>query len=475
MIQPNLNLIGYGALDYLVMAFFVIGSYWIGFTRPRQIMWLLPSAMTFYFFVRVVTILTPIKVVPFFFLLGVLMRGDRGYLVHKNTYWHKWFGVWFLISMLIGLIYTPILATHPIAPVMRTRLVVQFINNVNLILLFLIVRKECSFPGGFQRFLKAWIYTTIVLCIYGVYQWLAAQFGLPFRGIIYHEGRSNAAVDFINFIFRINSFANEPKRLSYILMVSVAILVAYRQYWQTLFRRKWIYFLTIGLHLLCTFWTYATSIFLSIGVFLGIMVLWGLRKRSYRVYWKATVYGTLLFAGLMYFNADLRERLELVYEIRVSGQLRDVGTEVNPRQEIFAIDYFKMHPWQTILGIGPGNYNFALYNEFGHDRGLGGPIISPLNTAPWIMPLNSGHLNLIFDFGIIGWLIIWWPLFANLLGRYRYKDEAARLVVIPTLIMLFTSAITLNPMIVYFAFLGAFDAARKLPDASKMPAFSEDL
>ncbi len=398
---PSLNLIGHGPIDYVVVLAMVGLAFWYGLTNPIKILWLLPAATSFYFFIKVVTFLTPIKLVPFFFLLGVLIRGEKGYFNVKHSYWHWWLFLLIGVATLIGIFYTPTFDLPRPSAHLKTRLLIQFTSYVNLVFVYLIVRKECTRPGGFEILLKSYIYTSTFLCLYGVYQWIASQYGLPMRGIVYTDQKTSAALDFNNFIFRINSFANEPKRLSYVLMASVILMNCLKSDFRRFFRKKWVFYAVIALHLFCTFLTYSTSLYLSLAIYLGLILFMSTGRRFHRHYVKYTA--LLLLSGTMIaiFSPTIRDRVVLLYELRVNGQLEALEYEDRVRIEKHAFEYILLYPHKMILGVGPGNFNFALNEEFGPHVGI---------TGSYLVSMNSAILILLFDFGIFGMLLIWMPL-----------------------------------------------------------------
>lgn len=73
-------------------------------------------------------------------------------------------------------------------------------------------------PDSYQIFIKGLVVTGALLALYGIYQLIAIYTGLPLRGIL--RGASGVDMAFEAGIVRINSLANEPKRLGYVLFVS---------------------------------------------------------------------------------------------------------------------------------------------------------------------------------------------------------------------------------------------------------------
>ncbi|MEO1588476.1 MAG: O-antigen ligase family protein, partial [Bacteroidota bacterium] len=268
-------------------------------------------------------------------------------------------------------------------------------------------------------------------------------------GIVYTEFTTRAAIDIDNFIFRINSLANEPKRLSYVLMAAVVILLSLQKDYKLFFRKKWMLWGCIFLHVICTFWTYSTSIYISIAVFFGLMLVKSYRAAYHRYYYKISVLIVFGVVAILALSPGLRERLMLIYELRVESQLNQLEGDLYVRTEVDAIEYLKLHPYQAVLGLGPGNYNFAVEEAFGPGKGVNGGVL---------FALNSALLTLLMDFGIFGFILFGRHFFTHILDRPRYHSEIARKTAIPLIIFFFCVCITLNPLMIYFFFLGALDA-----------------
>tara|TARA_B100001057_G_scaffold121936_1_gene120782 strand:- start:431 stop:1528 length:1098 start_codon:yes stop_codon:yes gene_type:complete len=358
--------------------------------------------------------------------------------------WPLVFFIVLLISAFVGTYTTAYFRDLLSSPQLNTRLFVQIVSYFNVLLIFLIVRRECIVLGNADKLLKSFVWTTTILTIYGFYQYFANQLGLPFRGIVYSEGGvGTASVKTIDDImFRVNSFANEPKRLTYFMVIGILILLKFKSYYFSYLGRPFTWLLIIG-HIVILWWTYSTSIYFSVAVF-----LLGLLIYSIFINYNPRLLGTLIFSmligGVGYLYQE--QEVEELYEVRVVDQLE--YEEV--RQEYYGWDYMVKYPGHFVTGLGPGMYNFALALEF---PGLGG-----LSSNGRILkPYNSALLVYLFDFGIVGFIVMLFPMLFIFLSKRLANNKFSILV-----FFIYCTAITLDPTPTLFLLLGAFDAEQTL-------------
>jgi len=448
----NDNLIGHGLVDY-VFVFFMMGyAYYAGQTKPHRILYILPACLSCFFFIPVGSNLTADKLVPFVFIVSVILSKGANYFSLSKKNVNSWIGkLWLLIavSVVIGFLYTNYYANYINSPFIKTRLLIQIISYTNFVLLFIIARKECSKISGKQLLLKSFIITTTILCIYGVYQHFAHQFGLPYRGIVYsatHAG-FGAFLDSSGGggVFRVNSFANEPKRLTYFLVISLIILFKYKK--EAIKKANLIsYLFLVIIHGIVLWLTYSTSIYISIAVFLVFLILYVLFINYNKALFQQ-IFILLIIGASTYFYQKIY--FDALYEVRVDKQLEreEIRAEVKGQEFIFS------YPEMFVLGIGPGNYNFALAKEYPGEAGLSG-------HGKYLKPFNSGIVTYLFDFGLIGLFLLFIPFLKILFNtRLASKNDFSIFV-----IFLYCTAITLNPSATLFFFVGAFEGNKILEE-----------
>lgn len=447
-----MNVIGHGIIDYIIVFAFLAYALYAAFTKTERILNVLPAAVSFFFFIEVGPRLTPDKLMPTVFLGAVVLRMGWGYFkTNKPAFMSKWPLVFFivlLISAFVGTYTTAYFRDLLSSPQLNTRLFVQIISYFNVLLIFLIVRRECIVLGSTDKLLKSFVWTTTILTVYGFYQYFANQLGLPFRGIVYAEGAVGTAnvktID--DMMFRVNSFANEPKRLTYFMVVGSLILLKFKSYYFSHLGRLFTWLLIIG-HLVILWWTYSTSIYFSVAIFLAGLLIYSVFINYNRRLFNSLIVTILIGgAGYLYQSQELDE----LYEVRVEEQLE--YEEV--RQEYYGWDYLVKYPGHFVTGLGPGMYNFALAVEF---PGLGG-LTSNLSG---LKPFNSALLVYLFDFGIVGFFIILFPMVLIFFNKRLANNRFSVFV-----FFIYCTAITLDPTPTLFLLLGAFDAEQTLRNSS---------
>ncbi|PCI99613.1 MAG: hypothetical protein COB15_03890 [Flavobacteriales bacterium] len=446
----NDNLIGHGFIDYAFVFFMIAYAYWAGQTKPHRILYILPACISCFFFIPLGSMLTADKLVPIIYIGSVILSKGANYFSSNNNNDNSWVGrVWLLIafSVIIGFLYTNYYASYINTPLIKTRLLIQIISYSNFILIFIIIRKECTKLYGKQRLLKAFIITTTVLCFYGIYQYFAHQFGWSYRGIVYSANKTGFGgfQGGENLVFRVNSFANEPKRLTYFLVISLIILFKYKN--ELIKKIKLLpYCFLFIIHGTVLWLTYSTSIYISIGVFLLFLMIYTLF-----INFNKTLFRQLTVLIVLGLSTYLYQKvyLDTLYEVRVDKQLEQEEIRAELKGQEFILDY----PEMFILGIGPGNYNFALAKEYPGKSGLSG-------HGRFLIPFNSALMTYMFDFGIIGLFLLLIPFLKILFNnKIASKNDFSIFI-----IFLYCTAITLNPSSTLFFFIGAFEGVKNIEE-----------
>jgi len=444
------NLVGHGLIDYLFVFFMIAYAYYSGQTKPHRILYILPACLSFFFFIPVGSNLTADKLVPAIFITSVILSKGSNYFSIANKKANNWVGkMWLLIALsaIIGSVYSSYYENHVISPFFKTRLIIQLIGYINYILIFIIIRKEVSKLNGKKTALTAFLITTSILSIYGVYQYFAHQFGWAYRGIVYNANSTGFGgyKDSGDLIFRVNSLANEPKRLTYFLVIGIIILIKYKN--PILKKINFVTYLSlVGIHGIVLWLTYSTSIYLAIIVFIVFLMLYTLFIQYNKTLSRQLVILLILGTGTYLYQ---RVYFENLYTLRVDKQLE--REEV--RAEVKGQEFIISNPEMFIVGIGPGIYNFALAKEFPKVGGL-------TENGTFLIPFNSGLMTYLFDFGIIGFYLLLYPLVLIIFNnKISSKNDFSIFVV-----FLYCTAITLNPSVTLFYFIGAFEGIKNLEE-----------
>lgn len=445
----NDNLIGHGIIDYLVVSFFIVYAIWAGYTKPIRILNIFPACLSFFFFIEIGPRLTPEKLVPAVFIITVALSRGLKYFEFdssRSNYWTNKVALLLLVAFLVGLYFTNYFSTLLSTGFIKTRIYIQVVGYLNYILILIIARKECSKEGGSQRLIKAFLVTSTLLCVYGIYQSLAHEFGWAYRGIVYSANKTGIGsfnnVD--DLIFRVNSLANEPKRLTYFLVIGIIILL---KYMRRIIKKAGplVYYTILIIHLVTLWLTYSTSIYISLLIFILILIFYGLTFKNnnhlMRIVTLVLIFGSI---GFVY----QKTYIEKLYAVRVEQQLE----KEEIRAEIKGQEYMAKYLSRFIIGIGPGMYNFALAVEYPNQAGL-----SP--DGKFLIPFNSGLITYLFDFGVIGFLILLMPFSRIILKQNNINNSMSVFIV-----FLYCTSITLNPSATIFYFIGAFEGNQMLED-----------
>lgn len=440
------NLIGHGLLDYLFVFLMLAYAFYAGQTKPSRILYILPACLSFFFFIPLGSNLTADKLVPTVFVVSVVLSKGSNYFRLSETKANNWIGkIWILIafSAILGSLYSNYYENHVTSPFFKSRLIIQLISYVNYILIFIIIRKEISKVDGKRIALSAFLMTTTILSLYGIYQYFAHQLGLPYRGIVYSASSTGFGgyQDIDNLIFRVNSFANEPKRLTYFLVIGLIILIKYKS--PILKKINLIsYFSLIGIHGIVLWLTYSTSIYLAIAVFITVLMIYTIFIKFNTTIFQLLTVVLILTSAFYLYKKTYFDRL---YTTRVDNQIE--REEV--RAEVKGQEFLVNNPEMFIFGLGPGIYNFALSKEFPNVAGLS-------ENGTFLIPFNSGLMTYLFDFGIIGLYLFLYPFIRIALNRkVSSKNEFSIFV-----IFLYCTAITLNPSATLFFFLGGLEGVK---------------
>ena len=458
--QPeSLQLYGQGIWDYIVLASFAVATIWIAFTRPHRIIYILPACLTFYFFIELGTRWTPEKIVPSIFTISLILNP---YIkVNLEIFNDSWFRS-FLIVILLATIWGLFSSESYIisgdqnftfqSPFLRT--IIQMFTYLNYLLIYSIIWYNSKNIDRVLTFFRCYVCTTTFLCLYAGYQILASNINLPFRGIVYNVdkvgvGAFKSAEDLI---FRVNSFCIEPKQFSITLAISIILLIACldtqkKQFELKLFSGRYLSYLLIFIHGICFFLTYSSSTYISIFIFFVFYLMINISKNGFSKSVNLIILCVVVF--LVIYSLFGLKFVDDIFQSRISNQLN------TRRLEYYALELILRKPELGVVGVGLGNYNFLLNQEFAGDAGV--------FEGGFLDVLSSHFLTILFDMGILGIGMLWFTPLKLLLDFFSHPSESSKDISIYIYDMFFylflgfvLIAIFLNPISLYLAFLGAF-------------------
>lgn len=378
---------GYTVFDpIIVLVFAAIAIYFLARNSVRLLAWL-PTGLTAYFFIPLVTLLSIGQVLSLILTLRMLIRMRINLAPRFLPVMLLMLGC-FAVSASISLITGQDYA----------RTVLRATYYLGLLAVFTFCFEMFEKEGAYEVFVKGLAFLGVALTIYGLYQVLAVFAGLPLRGIV--RGISGAQIALEGGILRINSFASEPKRLGYVMFVCA--LACFE--WARLKSKVSMKYKKLGYLVLCTSaLTFAGSYFISIVLFLLIMVILFPSRATKLVI--ASLVGVVIMLAVP--ETRLAETVVNAYERR--AQEVEVGLDgfTVYRQEFYAEDYLANNPEAIIFGVGLGQYYDLLNTEYGPGVGYSkdGNILVPINSALLETLFDLSGIFVILMYGALVYLI----------------------------------------------------------------------
>lgn len=373
-------IIGYSLIDPIIVVVGTLFALLLLVRSPAKLLSWLPAALVLYFFIPTITLLTMWQTVPTLLVARALQRGRLVFASFAN-----WLFAAVIIAIVFSMVYSLTLGAD------KTRAGIRFLYYVGILGLTSFTYEMGHKAESYKLILQGLAVTGALLAAYGVYQIVAIQFGLPFRGIV--RGTTEAQIAYEGGLLRINSFASEPKRLGYVLFTCGLAAI----FWsQSVPRSALMLKFVASIMFVVSILTFSGSYFLS--VFLFFLVAGVLYFRKYAAYLCAglityAILGALIpELGVINVISEGLERRMTEVEVGLDG-------ETVYRQEFFAWDYIGNHIDQSFFGLGMGQYYSTLNAEYGEGVGLG--------KNGRLLPLNSLFLELLFDLGAIATLFIY--------------------------------------------------------------------
>lgn len=416
-------LIGYTLFDPLVVISGTLLALYFLIKHPVRLLGWLPAALTIYFFIPLITLLTLWQTVPMLLTGRIFLRGRLPIASSARLPF-----IFFCIALILSFFYAFVVDQD------TTRSTIRLVYYAGIIALLSFSYEMARTPHGYLLFLKGLAITGVVLAAYGFYQIIASYTHLPMRAIV--RGTGSGGVAYEAGFMRINSFANEPKRLGYVLFVCglASLFLAQLQQQEIKNKLRWMGCGTLFMSI----FTFSGSYFLSVFLFtVCAAVLYPSKSTKY--FFVAVLLILLMFAAFP--DAGIFEAIQTGYERR--NQEIEVGIDGKfvYRQEFYAWDYLDKFPNIAFSGLGLGQYFTSLNRYYGFGVGL--------NEYGGLIPLNSLFLELLFDFsGVVA--VFFYVAILRLIIRLRNAGETYLCLALLFLIMQSFTILTLQ-FIVMFA------------------------
>lgn len=418
---------GYTFFDSIIVIIASLLALYAALKVPGRLMLFLPAMLSVYVFIPFLTLLRLSDIVSII-LFGVIVIQGKFFFPG---------GVKQSIQILLLIFALELIASIIIGDTVFLRIIIRTMSYVGLLGLFLFSWQECQNKNNYELLIRGVAIIALIHATYGVYQIVASKTGLPFRGIvrdIYH-----VQVAYEGDLLRINGLADEPKRLGYLLAAgSFAFFELARQLSNTQ-RAMLLRLFGIGVFGVSVL-TFSGSYFLAAGFAGGLIML----LRPPNMKFLAVIASLIICFGIVFAGSvsQLVNSVLTGFERRVDEVELGLDGKVVYRQEFFAQQFLEQNPITIITGVGIGRSNKALNTAFGDGAGL---------DDIYLLPLNSGFFQLIFDMGIVGTLLIYSALLVIIIRAWRQKE----IFIVQILVLLGIQSFTIIVMQYLVVFMGA--------------------
>ncbi|SDL82027.1 hypothetical protein [Aliiruegeria lutimaris] len=412
---------GYTPLDPLVVLIGTAMAAWFLIRKPIRLMAYMPAALSLYFFIPTITLMTLWQTIPLLLTGRVLAKGTL-----KVPSFAKFFVFLFGSAFVVSATYSLFSGDD------RTRAIIRVIYYLGIFALFSFSYEMGRRPEGLRFLLKGLAAVGVVFSVYGLYQLVATPLGLPVRGIL--RGTYGADIAYEYGFVRINSLTNEPKRLGYVLFCSALACFALSRLKP---ERAKLLRKTSYLILFISLFTFSGSYFLSIVLFgLVAVILYPSRATPYAL----GLVAVLSFIIVILPDNEILEAIQHGYERRAVEVEIGIDGRFVYRQEFYAWDYLAHHPSVAVTGVGLGQYFVALNQEYGIGVGI--------NEYGGLVPLNSNVLELLFDLGGPSAALFYFTMI-TLIWKLRQAGERFLCLALLFVTMQSLSILTLQWMVLF--------------------------
>lgn len=441
---------GYTPFDpFVVIAGTMYAAYLLT-VRPVRLIAFLPIALSIYFFIPTISLLTLWRTIPLL-LIGWLLQKKT---IRLSTTARPIFGA-LVVLFLMSLGYAMLFGGD------TQRAVIRGIYYMSTGALFLFAFEMGRRKDGYDLFVRGFAIAAIIYAAFGAYQVFAFYTDLPVRGIVYGP-HSTGSIPSFGGIPRINSLANEPKRLGYVMFVGALACFALAKQLSGKPRRR---FALAGLCVIAlSLMTFSASYFLALLLFLAVATLF-----DPRIFVKGSLAVAAVLSVLAIGDPDgpIISPLVKSIENRVEEVETGLDGKVVYRQEFFANDYLDRNPLQAITGVGVGQYYKVLNGAYGVGVGY--------DEYGALKPLNSTLLEIIFDLSGVAALLLYAGLGALFFRLRRERFHFLALALLFLVIQSFTITTLLYIAVVAGVGLGQLQAARVHSSRALVPASAKSV
>lgn len=401
---------GYTWLDPFVVILGTIGSAWIINRNPLRLVRILPVALSVYFFIPTFAYLTLWQTIPMLLTIRMFVRKK---LIFPRE-------IHLIIAALVAcFLFSAAYGVFGGSDSSRALIRIVYYLGVFSLLSFgyEIGRSE----QAILLLKKGFVILGVIYGSYGLYQIAADALGLPVRGIL--RGVYGADLAYEYGMVRINSLANEPKRLGYLLFISALACFTLVEQNNRSRKLKLLGVIVFGL----SFLTFAGSYFITLVLFaLFLSVLYAEKFLKFLL-----LFGCVVAVALVLFpEIGIYEAIQHGYERRYDEiEVGLDGARVY-RQEFYAWELLRSEPSIWLTGLGLGQYFITLFSVYGEGVGY--------SRYGSLVPLNSTFLETLFDLGGVAVSLIYLSIFGLILKLRRAKETFLSMALLFLVLQSFT-------------------------------------
>ncbi|MEY8096906.1 hypothetical protein AB9F29_05730 [Falsihalocynthiibacter sp. S25ZX9] len=413
--------IGYTPLDPLVVLIGTALAIWFLAKAPVRLMAYLPTALSLYFFIPLFTLLTLWQTVPILLTMRVFLQGRL-----KMAPSVKPIFAFAIMAFVLSATLTIIAGSD------TTRAIIRIIYYLGIFAMFSFCYEMGRKPDAFRLLLKGLVVLGVIYATYGFYQIVADRIGLPYRGILRGTSAGDVAYEF-GFV-RINSLANEPKRLGYVMFVCALACFFYVPPKES--TARWMKWIGRGIFFMSLF-TFSGSYLMTIVIF-GAVALLLYPSKATKFFFGAIIISAVLIVAFP--EIGVIDAFQVGYERRALEIEEGIDARFVYRQEFYGWDYLNNHPLAAFFGVGIGQYFTTLNQQYGMGVGF--------TEFGGLAPMNSTFLELIFDLSGIVAVVFYLGIAALIWKLYQAKEVFLCLALLFVTVQSFT-ILTLQFMILF--------------------------
>lgn len=284
------------------------------------------------------------------------------------------------------LFFIGISAISALYAVDKNRSIMVLVFVVFMILVSLLVTNLVASKAKLETLLKILLLSTLVVSLFGIYQFLGDIVGLPIALTGLKDIYTKAVLGFP----RVHAFSMEPLYFANLLFIPLGLLAGMFFFKETKLIPLWQQFLLLLLVVVLIILGISRGAYIALVVFVLIFAIFLLKRV---LTWKniILILVSVIVMGGVTFTFLSASRPDAVTKFLEHAQLADFSQGESVQKRLIdyqkAIDYWQEKPY---LGIGPGNYGPRYLDYPSHDQ-----------VTDWEI-VNNQYLETLAETGVLG-------------------------------------------------------------------------